>query len=252
LILLAFVLPLAIYLVVLGILNRRPHPVLVPGVWDFIGLLFAVSGFVLLGGPAILSSLQDRWRLYWLVGQGPGPGSEGDWPLWLVLTLPYVIAVLGGAAWGLRRRRHWTAIYNAEPAAIEQALSDVCARLGLEPVRSGNLFLFGMAAGPSPRPLSTDGVDPPGYLACSTGELASEAAVLELDAFAFMHHVTLRWDPADGPLRRAVETALHRRLEDLPGPAAELGSWLVLVGTTLLCGTFLGSVLLVAVRLYRP
>src|SRR4051812_39089865 len=38
LILLAFLLPLGVYLIVLGALNRRRHPVLVSGTWDFIGL----------------------------------------------------------------------------------------------------------------------------------------------------------------------------------------------------------------------
>ena len=49
-ILLAFVI-LAIYLLILGAINRRQHPLMVYGPWDFAGVLFAASGFLLFGGP---------------------------------------------------------------------------------------------------------------------------------------------------------------------------------------------------------
>jgi hypothetical protein len=255
LILLAFVLPLAVYLVVLGVVNRRPHPVMVSGTWDFIGLLFAASGFLLLSGPAILSSLQERWRLYWLLGQAPSPGADGDWPLWMLLTIPYFALILLGAVWGFRRRRHSTSIYNVQPATVEQMLRAICTRLGLNPVHSGHLFLFGIAPDLRTEPTDglKDGVDKLPYLdaPAAPDNLANQAAVLEMDCFPFMNHVTLRWDPADTPLRREIEAALSHRLEETPGSASELGSWLMLVGSTLLCGTFLGSALLILARIFR-
>ena len=42
-ILLAFLSPLAIYLLIIGAINRRRRPLLVSGPWDFAGLLFAAS-----------------------------------------------------------------------------------------------------------------------------------------------------------------------------------------------------------------
>jgi hypothetical protein len=262
LILLAFLLPLAVYLVLLGAVNRRPHPLVVSGVWDCIGLLFATSGFLLLGGPAILSSLHERWRLYWLLGQAPGPGGEGPWPLWMVLSALYFLLVLLGSAWALHRRRHLTAIYNVEPVAVEQTLAEVCARLGLRPVRSGNLLLFGIVAGPAVEPPAglTDGIPAPAHLATTRpvaasptapGGRAAQAAVLEVDAFPLMNHVTLRWDPADPPLRHDIEAALRQRLSETLGPASDLGGWLLLVGSTLLFGTALGAALLMLARLFH-
>ena len=43
--LLAFLLPVGFYCLILASINRRGKPLIVSGVWDSIGLLFAVSGF---------------------------------------------------------------------------------------------------------------------------------------------------------------------------------------------------------------
>ena len=56
---LVFLFPLAIYCLIVSLLNRRPRPVMVSGTWDFAGVLFAVSGFLLLGGPVMLTSLSE-------------------------------------------------------------------------------------------------------------------------------------------------------------------------------------------------
>jgi hypothetical protein len=250
--LLAFLLPLAVYLLVLGGVNRRPHPVVVSGVWDFIGLLFAASGFLLVGGPAILSGLNERWRRWWLLGEGGASAAtaDGGWHFWVFLSVLYFGVVVGGAAWLLLRRRHLTAIYNVSLTAVEQSLAEVCRQLGVHPVRSGNLFLFNIVVGPAPDPPTgiQEGLpvkDPfPLPSAAKGQDPLGQAAVLEVDSFAAMNHVTLRWDPADQPLRRAVEAELTRRLAETPGPDSELGGWLLFVGLT-----FLGMCLMVAVAL---
>jgi hypothetical protein len=266
LILLAFLLPLATYLLVLGAVNRRRHPLVIPGVWDFIGVLFAASGFLLFGGPAILSSLNERWRMAWLLGQSPGPAAlDGELPVWVVLAAFYFVLVVAGAAYMLRRRRYCTAIYNVDAATVEGALAETFELLGLCPVRSGNLLLFGLAVGhhAGARTTLQEGIQGPHYLPPpppealrpnprpAAGELAGQAAILEVDSFPPMHHVTLRWDPADPPLRHEVETALVRRLARTPAPDSELGGWLVLVGSTLLFGSLLGGTLLLLVRIFR-
>ena len=99
LIFVAFFVPLAVYLLVLGHINRRPRPVLVSGAVDFIGLLFAGSGFLLFGGPAVLSSVNERWRLFWLLGDaGSLTGLDHAWRLGLVLSLLYFVVVVAGIA----------------------------------------------------------------------------------------------------------------------------------------------------------
>lgn len=245
-----FVLPLALYLLVLGWVNRQHRPVLVSGTWDFIGILFAGSGFLLLGGPAILSSLNERWRLFWLLGdRSPLPdGLDGIRQVWVFLALGYFAVVVLGCAWVFNRRRGVTCIYNVEPATVETALTEVCEKLGLDPIRSGNLFVFGLALDtPGSRSLRALGglqrphpETGPGRLLVErpvpsrVEELVGQNAILELEPFSALKHVTIRWDPPDSPLRPVLEAQIDARLGVLGSPYHETGTWLSLIGSLLL------------------
>jgi hypothetical protein len=269
LILVAFFLPLAVYLLVLGFINRRPRPLLVSGTWDLIGLLAASSGFLLFGGPAILSGLNERWRLFWLFGQGGlGVGGGSGWRLWVFLSALYFALVVGGAASLFWRRRHRTCVYNVDPPTLVRTLAEVCDDFGLEPVRSGNLFLFGMDSVilPGRRPARPEGIQAPHYRPtpgrpagrlpepaagsvagqeqAPAGELLGHTAILEVDSFPALRHVTLRWDPPSSPLRQEVEAELGRRLESTPAPEHQTGAWLTLIGLTLLAASLLGALFL--------
>jgi len=52
--------PLAFYFLVLGMINRRTEPLMVSGRWDFVGLLCALSGFLLINGPGLIDRLYSR------------------------------------------------------------------------------------------------------------------------------------------------------------------------------------------------
>lgn len=242
----AFLVPLGIYLLLLGWVNRQPRPVLVSGVWDFIGMLFGVSGFLLLGGPAILSSLNERWRMFWVLGD-TGKLSEGLAGLrqvGVLLAVAYFLVVVGMCIWALSRRRGITAIYNTEPEVVQELLLEVCQHLRLEPVQSGNLFVFGLMEAPAP---GLTGIQPPHGLsrtgrtrpvyreeATTVEELAGQNAILELEVFPMMKHVSLRWEPHHSPLRTAVEAELERRLLRVGAPYHATGAWLTLIGSALL------------------
>jgi hypothetical protein len=235
-ILLAFFFPLAVYLLLLGFLNRCRHPLLVSGLWDGIGLLFGVSGFLFFAGPAVLTALGERWRLFWLLGRG-------DVPPWNFLALLYFLLVVGGTALYLWRQRHLTAIYNTNADLVERTVIDICKESGINPVRSGALFLFDPsrdrkgAEGPEERPLPYGrGSD-------------SETVVLEVDSFPLMHHVTLRWEPAAAPLRRVVEAELSRRLSESVADNGLLGGWLLTAGFVLLSFDLVGAFFLVLLYL---
>jgi hypothetical protein len=274
-ILLAFFLPLAIYLLVLGFINRRRYPLLVSGVWDGIGLVFGASGFLFFAGPAVFSSLRERWRLYWLLGKGDAPvvGADGAWQFWIFLSILYFVLVVAGVAFYFWRQRQLTAIYNADVTQVERALEQICERLGLNPVRSGDLFLFGLSLG-----LSTAGrrgavfekIQAPHYLpggirggpgqleimptpaakGLPDATILEQTAILELDSFPLMRHVTLRWDPTDSPLRQLVESELADRLAQTPSTESSLGAWLLTLSCLLLVFEMAGTFLVVLIHAF--
>jgi hypothetical protein len=270
LILLAFFFPLAVYLLVLGIINRRPHPLLVSGIWDGIGMIFGASGFLLFAGPAVLSAVSERWRLFWLFGKGETPVAalDGAWHFGIFLSILYFVLIVGGAAYYFWRQRSVTAIYNAEPEQVEQMVSAICERLDVQPVRSGGLFVFGLSLGRSLEQRGSKGthLQAPHYLPTAITAprptvstpterapdrvLLEQTAILEVEGFPLMRHVSLRWEPVDSPLRQTVETELSRRLFETPADDGTLGSWLLTVGSLLLAFVFAGALFLIALHLY--
>ncbi len=200
-------LPLSLYLLLLGQINRRRTPLVVTGVWDGIMLIIGVSGFFLFGGRLILEQVTDRLRLGWLANSDTttlGPGQVG-----LILALIYVLLVLCAVAYYFARQRQMTSIYAVDLEQVEDGLQSACEQLSLHPLRSGRLIFFR-------RPDQTGPDDP--------------ATVLEVEPFVAMRHVTLRWDPADAEVRESIEAKLT---EYLAGTTAEPGDvcvWFYIAG----------------------
>ena len=139
------VLPLAVYFFVLAQLNRRRHPVMISGIWDFAGVLFALSGFLLLGGPFIMATLNQDWRDFWL--RSPFRSSEGLSEQWWYLRLGiwalYFGVIFVGSIFLLRGRSQVTSIYNIDQDTLDQALSQALDRLHLDWRRAGHLLYIG-------------------------------------------------------------------------------------------------------------
>ena len=195
----AFLAPLGAYLVALGLVNRRNRPLVASGVWDAAGMLFGLSGFLLAGGPAILTALHDRWRMWWLLGDPGAPRDtiESFLPWWLAASLAYFALVVAWAAWLLWRAGASTSVYATCRDDVALALDEACGELRLAPARSGDLYVFGSPA---------EGV-----------------ATLDLEPFAALGHVALRWEPPDSPLRVPLERALADKLAETGSPRNEAG-----------------------------
>ena len=238
----AFLVPLALYLLLLGWVNRQPRPMFVSGPIDFVGVLFAASGFLLVGGPAALSAANENWRMFWLLGETASPAEgalEAPRQAWMIVAGLYFVVVVAVCAVVLWRRRAITCVYNVEPAAVDSALAEACARLGLAPIRSGGLYVFGLSAGPGevrhPEGIQAPHVRPrSGQAPVRSEEYGGQSGILEVEPFEAMKHVTLRWEPADTPLRAAVEGELERRLAAAGSPYHETAGWLGLMGSSLL------------------
>jgi hypothetical protein len=220
----------------------------VPGTWDFVGILFAASGFLLVTGPAVISSGSESWRLFWLFGARAGIPAidERAARIWSLLAIIYFATIVGVATYFLRRRRGLTAIYNVESEAFEKAMELVLGSLGLEPLRSGNLYVFGTGSAFATLRRNAIAIQAPHHLPASsrqlTGEefgareieLVSEAAVLEVDPFRLMRHITLRWEPTDTSLRREVEAELERAFAQTTPSDNPVGDWLILIALALI------------------
>ncbi len=228
--LLPFLLPLAAYLFVLGLVNRRWHPLVAAGTWDFAGVLFAASGILMFGGPALLTSFSESWRDFWLVGQAPAPSlfGEHNWIFWSGLSLAYFLAVVAGAAVLLRRRRNTTVVYNVDPAVFDDLLAQALEGMGLSWSRAGNNVVLApadaKASGFAAARLSPAGPD--------------RVAVVEVEPFPAMYHVTLRWETSDDGFRQEVEAALARTLGRVHTADNPVGGWFMLTSGFLMAVIF--------------
>jgi len=262
-------LPLAVYIFILAQLNRRPHPVMVSGTWDFAGVLFALSGFLLLGGPFIMASLNQDWREFWI--RSPLRSLQGLGEQWWYLRLTiwgiYFLAIAGGSIWLLRGRSRTTSIYNVTPDALDQSLERTLDRLQLvwrrtrgridirhpvladreidskedQPANSdagyairGRPAVLDPRLSPTASPRSYDRADsnPP-------------RTTVEIDPFPAMHHVTLHWSKGGGPLRKEVEEELAKSLAEVETTYNPAVMWLMSVATILLSTVTFGLLMLI-------
>jgi hypothetical protein len=235
----ASLLPLALYCAYLAVLNYRRHPTLIPGTWDFAGLLFALSGVLCLSGPAILTGLQ-RWRLFWVKGNYVEVHQAHDawWYYWLGLFLLYYALIIGVSTLIFWTRQAQTSIYNVELDPLWDALTATLDRLRLKWRRAdGHLLTIDPASG-------------------ERGEDREELDI-EVDAFPALHHATLHWrNGHDLPIRATIEAELSRTLTGVEtGPG--VGTWFATAAVLLFGAVFFVLLLfvvafLIAQQTYQP
>lgn len=254
--LLIFLVPVTIYCLFLGSLNRRWNPVMISGVWDCLGLYFALSGFFLAVVPAMLHQLYVK-SVRSLVFDGNaknGDDFQGVWFDWVGIWLIYYVLLLAGAAFVLWTRRRKTVVYNVEPEAFARVFGVVLGRLGLGMTHSGSLNVIG-----------------PALEAASTEVLHSEAiaegtpspvqpaspldgppALVRIDTFPALANVTLHWRSQAPELRGQIETELARALKEVETQHNPAGNWLMGIGGILLGVVFLIVVLLLLLAYFPP
>ena len=218
---LAFVFPLGIYCLILAWLNQRDRPVLVSGRWDFAGVLFAASGFLLFVGPSVLRRLYEGWQEHMILAHAGASGETGGFSyyLWRGFSYLYFAAVILGAVWMLNRRRRITAVYNVDSGVLEVALARVLERLGIGWKRAGLCFLLNPEAG--------------------------DNSMLVLEPFSTLSHATLRWNGIHEPTRQAIERELNQVLAGMPSTSNPAGGWFLIAGTVILLVTLVGMAFVV-------
>jgi hypothetical protein len=258
---LAFLVPIAAYCLILSGINRRPHPVMVSGIWDAVGLLLAASGALLAGVPGILAILYAK------LGRLPfdtEPQTAADflgalWLEWLGIWLLYYVLVVAGAISLLWFRRHKTVIYNVGPKQWELIFGHVLSRLGLEQSRAGKSIYLG-SSGPLEEP--TQVLDPgsaPGNLESAVTEsrplspvLSRCSALIHVDVFPALCNVTVHWVNPSPPVRQEIETELSKALQRVDSPDNPAASWFLGIGGILLGICFLLVLAVVLFVLFPP
>jgi hypothetical protein len=229
--LLLFLVPVTCYCLALAVLNRRSHPTMVTGSWDFLGLLFAASGFLLFAAPRLLNGLFERiLRDMTFADEGPSRDAVGAViSLQLVTWVLYYVLVIGGGVLLAWLRRGKTVVYNVAPEELERALERALARQGLTFTRAGGRLVIGAAqAEPAEDLLSAVSAAPlngpvnPARATSSAGE-----AVVDVEPFPVMWNATLHWRSDPGELRGPVETQLARELREVPSYDNPVGTWLL-------------------------
>lgn len=195
---------------------------MVSGPWDFLGVLFAASGFLCLGGPVVLTGLQERMRRFWLMGINDGGlvDSDRQYMLWILLFGLYFFIVVVGVGILLLRRRAVTAIYNVDHEVFGAVLGTVLAENGIGYKQVDNVLYLQGPETESPFSGSPD--------------------KLEVEPSPRMRHITLSWSPARSRLRQVIETSLEKELEEVDAPHNPAGDWLLVISGLLFLALLLG------------
>ena len=199
--------PLALYLVWLGSLNRRPRVTILAGSFDFLMLMAGLSGFLIFGAAMVLAALQSNARY----------AFYGDWErldaarqreqfAWLAITVGYLLVLGGSIVYGMVARRSSLSLYNCDRADAEMVIEASLREIGLNPTRFGSTW-------------------------------SDNQRLLEIDEFAAFRHVTVRIVVADEQLAQEIERALRKNAKAYPISSSPLSGWFQL--TALLLSTFI-------------
>ena len=244
LLLIAFLFPLFSYLLILGLINRRRSPLLVAGTWDFVGVLFAMAGFVLAGSAYLLYRISELVRSFDL-----------DLRLmWLFVAL-YFLCIVLVVLFVLAQRRGCTMIYNVHPPVFERVLEHILDKKGYQWTRSGNMVVIQTT---SPQPTLAyaatiaHGTTVPQDV--TAPRLASPGlASLTVTPSRIGRCVALRWecfsDRAEQAIRCEVERNLEDEFEQLVTEDNPLASWLVSLAVLLFVVIITLAVMLVLIQM---
>jgi hypothetical protein len=239
LLLIAFLFPLFCYLLILGLINRRRSPLMIPGTWDFVGVLFGMSGFILAGSAYLLYRIADICRSFDL-----NPRF-----MWVFVTI-YFAFILLVVVIALVQRRQQMRIYNIHPTVFERVLGHVLEKKGYQWSRAGNLVVIQTT---TPEPALQYAA------ALSHGEAVPPEAVpqrrspglasLTMSLSRLGYCVALRWEcyseHAEQAIRQEIERSLEAEMEELVTEDNPLASLFVSFAILLFVAIITTTVLLV-------
>jgi hypothetical protein len=246
--LLALLFPLAFYCLVLGTINRRSQPLMVSGCWDFVGLLCALSGFLLIVGPGLIDGLYKREveRIYQRDIENAAKGApqvgteepqasvdnqvQSAGVQWWIIWASYFAVTVGGAAILAWTRRNVAVIYNLDPASLQDVLIRTFERIGLlwQQEEGDRLLLRERVAVAATEPTSE-----PTWSVC------------DVNPFPLLYHLTLHWRRDPNRLRPRVEAELSRQLNNVHTYDNPASIWFLSVASCLFGLVLMASVIVI-------
>jgi hypothetical protein len=187
--------PVSIYLLWLGMVNRRDRPTAVAGTWDLAGVLGGLSGFVVFGGALLVFFSQSNARY---AARGNWEQVKSAWQreheAWLAVAGGYLLVTGGAVGLGLIARRDCLSVYNLDRDRADAVIDEVLTGLGVNAARYGNRWSDGKP-------------------------------VLDIDPFYGMRHVTVRVLHPDPQFRQEFERDFRKRLATEPAPDNPVAPW---------------------------
>ncbi len=251
--LLTFFFPITLYCTLLAGINRRSRPLIVSGVWDFVALLLACSGFLLAAGPAILRVFYDEsYRALILrPGEQLWEWVTVLWSEWWIFWLFYYGVIVVGALLLLRSRRRTTVIYNLEPGLFDTVWAQTMEQCRLLWTRIGNqIYMRKPLTGelPTQKPVgheiilnpNTPVTEPPDLMGNRNVGPNRHQLAVKVDIFPVFCNVSLHWSGQSAPLRQEIENELTKVIstvhtEDNPSANWLLGAATGLFGLMVFC-----------------
>lgn len=193
----------------MAVINRRPHPILISGIWDLAGLIFACSGLLLAAGPAMVMAFKEREERRLLFSDPLGVTSlaelwQGSW-MWILyyLTILSLLFIL------FLTRRKTSVIYNITPFQFENVLANAMSDLSKFWQRSGNRIII------------------------ETPESNGKPQHFSIDFFPLFHNVTIKWHDLDRQFRSDLEHSLEKELSSVHAQDNPSANWLFGIAASL-------------------
>jgi len=252
--------PLLIYCLLLMAINGRRRASIIPGTWDFAGVLLATAGFVLGGGPLILAGFNAGWRRYLLHGKNvtdwrmlTGEGDVRAVALWVL----FFVIIISCAAILIFARRNVTVLYNVDTAHIWNALEWIFGRVGIVWKRHDNAYELRRVRQDlrTPwvnelRPMDRFDKNIVAQTTDQPVEVRAEAAQLKVHVLPTNCNVTLVWDQFEPGIRAQVEAELSSLLTNIRAEHNPVVGWLATAATVILA-SMLGAMVWVIVLLIQ-
>lgn len=189
--------PLMVYLAVLSRINDRERPTVLSGVWDLLGLVGGLSGFLIMGLVVFVMAVQSNARY---TVRGDWDSLKNSWRAeqtqWAMSVGAYGLIVGAAVGFGILNRMGTLSVYGVDREGLEAAVDAALADAGIAASRHGNIW--------------ADGKD-----------------LIRIDPTPLFAHAVLHFPNASPRSQEELERNLRHQLARIESPDHSVGVWLL-------------------------